>query len=377
MVDKDAPPPIAVWEGCDPEVADAISTFSDEWGPYSTLSRRHSIYSLLRDRIDPSWSSLFERIQQRVPNVLAGAWMRYRLDHLMRTRLPVDTALNGTLPFSSLSKRLGFKELDFFIQFVGRAVQARLRAEERSALPSLPLLRELEAAAKSIDSLRELAVRCDGKKPRRSARGKLNALRGGPYCELCGEATELAAYIAGGGWPEEDADDRLRLSSTFCRLHRPKAAFSNVVQAEYLRARRGQAAFEQEVQRLDRQSYARRSEALARSGDSLVDEFIQLLCLQRDLSIYSAKQTEAALDVVQASLEARVRREARALVDAKVTDQKKRIVVLLCKGMNQSEAAAYLGLSRQAVSKAIEAIPSTCRLDIATRHGHRPAPSSA
>lgn len=359
-------PHITIWEGCDPQLADAIAAFSSEWGPYSTLSRRHSIYSLLRERIDPAWTSLFRGIQEWAPQVLDTAWMRYRLDLMMRTRLSGDPALNGTLPFSAIAKGLGFKELDVFLQFVGRAVQAKSKAEGRSKLPSLPRMLEMERASRSLDNLRELAIRCHAKKPRRSARGKLNALRGGPYCELCGEATELAGYMSAGHWPEEDDDDRLRLSSTYCRSHRPKAPFSNIVQAEYLRARRSRADFEQELERLDQQSYAHPTAALGPSGDPLVDEFIRLLCQQRELSIYASRASSGTPDCLATPLEARVRTAARSLVDAKISDQKKRIVVLLCRGMNQSEAATQLGMSRQSVSKSIDGIPPAFRLDLCT-----------
>mgnify|MGYP001949360438 FL=1 len=46
------------------------------------------------------------------------------------------------------------------------------------------------------------------------------------------------------------------------------------------------------------------------------------------------------------------------MTDARLTDRKKQIVMLLRYGMSQSDAASVLGIQRQAVSKASARIPS-------------------
>lgn len=63
-------------------------------------------------------------------------------------------------------------------------------------------------------------------------------------------------------------------------------------------------------------------------------------------------------------LEMRLRGEARRLVDKRMTDRKKEMVALLSTGMSQLAAAKKLGLSRQAVSKALQSIPADYRFDL-------------
>lgn len=48
---------------------------------------------------------------------------------------------------------------------------------------------------------------------------------------------------------------------------------------------------------------------------------------------------------------------ARLMVDAKLSDRKKQILMLQLYGLNQSEIARKLGIKRQAVSKALASIP--------------------
>jgi len=52
------------------------------------------------------------------------------------------------------------------------------------------------------------------------------------------------------------------------------------------------------------------------------------------------------------------------LVDEKISDRKKEIVILLLSGLNQSEIAKRLCVERQAISKALQSIPADYRLDL-------------
>jgi DNA-directed RNA polymerase specialized sigma subunit len=169
-------------------------------------------------------------------------------------------------------------------------------------------------------------------------------------------------HVKGAAWPEEDIDDQhLRLSSLYCGAHRPKEAFSDVVRSDYLRAKRNQGAFDQELERLDRQSWAGTTAAYAKSGNSLVDEFIRRLSVHRCLTY-----EQLPFDKLD-TLETRLRWEARMLVDRRISDRKKEIIVLLSSGMNQSEVARRLEIERQAVSKALQSIPADYRLDVLTK----------
>ena len=55
--------------------------------------------------------------------------------------------------------------------------------------------------------------------------------------------------------------------------------------------------------------------------------------------------------------EAELRNLARLMVDMKLTDRRKQILVLKKLGFNQSDIARRLEIERQAVSKALRSVP--------------------
>lgn len=63
--------------------------------------------------------------------------------------------------------------------------------------------------------------------------------------------------------------------------------------------------------------------------------------------------------------EAELRNLARLMVDMKLTDRRKQILVLQKYGFNQSEIARRLEIERQAVSKALRSIPDCFQLSTA------------
>jgi len=328
---------ITTWPRCDPQVADAIAAFSRAWGPYSAQSRRYSIFRLLKEKIDPAWQGLLARFPVVTSSVLKTAWFRYEL---FRSRAGTTVDSDGNLveasaeahspsfsdsefpDFKSLAlicQQYGFNALDRFIYFV---IQSSPAYDGTTASDIM--------LTASLDSLRNLALACRAKKPKRESRGKVNTLRGAEICRLCDQPTELSAHLAGNAWPEGDIDDqRLRLSSLYCWKHKPKKAFSDAVRADYLRAKRNQGTFDQELERLDRQSWAGTAAAYAKSGNPAVDEYIRLLSVHRCLTY--EQQPPDRLD----TLETRLRWEARKLVDRRISDRKKEIIALLSSGMNQ------------------------------------------
>lgn len=319
------------------------------WGPYSAQSRRYPIFKLLRELIDPAWSGLCRRHPALSREVLSLAWKRHQWNEMMRTRKRDNAGLPEVSALSAIAHRLGFAALDEFIQEVGRAVMRKSYREFDNLVPSL-------------DSLREMAIRCQGKKPKRRTLGKfgkLDLLYGMEICRACEQPTELAAHIAIAGDACPDGDV-LRLSSTYCCTHSPKKTGTNATMANYLRARRSQRTFETELNRLERQCRERPSSARAKSGNPSVDEFIRRLSIRRGFTL-DGGCTPGSL----AELEVRLRREARKLVDQRMSDRKKEMVILLSAGMTQPQVANKLGLkSQQAVSKALQSIPADYRLDI-------------
>lgn len=340
---------ITIWAGCDPQMASALTAFSQAWGPYSAQSRRYSIFWLLRKLIDPAWFSLCQRTPALSCEELNRALKRYR-DERIRRGLAYCGELELTKKYSLsiTSHYLGFDELDWFIRAVSRNV--------------IENYGYLDLLMPTLDSLRELAIACRAKKPKRESGRKVNLLLGQTTCRFCNQPTELALYAAGRAWPEEDANDpgRIsRLSALYCCAHRPKKAFSDTVEADYSRAKRNQGAFEREIERLDFQSWAGTTFACAKSGNSLVDDFIWRFSVHRCLT-----HEQQSFDELS-TLETRIRREARMLVDWRITDRKKEIIALLSSGLNQTQVAERLGLkSRQAISKTIQSIPSGYRLDL-------------
>lgn len=174
----------------------------------------------------------------------------------------------------------------------------------------------------------------------------LNGQRLKGFCRFCGARAELALFAEGEG--QRDLDEHLRLSNLYCTAHRPKTPDGRWNPA-YRQAMRSVEQFDLELARLSRQC-AIRAEPKAKSGDELVDAYIFRYMLSQTLHLAD---------------EAELRNLARLMVDMKLTDRRKQILVLQEFGFNQSEIARRLEIERQAVSKALRSIPDSFRLSTA------------
>lgn len=205
----------------------------------------------------------------------------------------------------------------------------------------------------TIESLIGLVWDCACKQPIKSTITTgvdLNGQRKHGYCAFCGELSEFAAFTA--TVSDEHVDDaemgdctRLELSHQYCALHRPVFANGERNPA-YRRAKRSFKQFKIELDRLTRQC-ARRATPQAASGDPLVDRYFYH---------YMLAQTTQPADKRE------LRNQARLMVDLKLSDRKKQILVLQQDGLNQSEIAQELGIRRQSVSKALKSLTSTPRM---------------
>ncbi len=65
---------------------------------------------------------------------------------------------------------------------------------------------------------------------------------------------------------------------------------------------------------------------------------------------------------LQPADKAELRNQARLMVDSRLSDRKKQMLMLQWSGLNQSEIARRLGIERQAVSKALASIPAMFQL---------------
>jgi DNA-binding CsgD family transcriptional regulator len=188
------------------------------------------------------------------------------------------------------------------------------------------------------------------------------------FCRFCGALAELATFAeaaeASGAESEQrkaeqtrmsklrGIDEESRLSNRYCAAHRPKLP-DKTWNPTYRKAKRSIPQFDLELTRVSRQC-ASRGTPQAKSGDELVDSYIHSYMLGQTLTLAE---------------EAELRDLARLMVDSRLSDRKKQILMLQRLGFNQSAIARRLGIERQAVSKAIASIPEIFQLSQPHRSG--------
>ena len=328
MVDMKNDPTIVIWEGCDPTVSEAIEQFEDRWRPYSASSRRYPIVGLIQELIDPAVAAYTATLPQRYLGHIPGA---------------------GTgVGFSGIIRLVG---LDAMVRMQRQLLRQFIKTEDRQT----PKDRRFVA---TLESLIGLVWDCACKRPVKSKvrDTRLNGERLQGFCRFCGSLAELTSFAGGSDDPKaDDPEEKLRLSSLYCLDHRPKLP-SGAWNPVYRQARRSLAQFDLELARLNQQC-AKPATAQVKSGDQLVDSYF---------FHYVAGQT------LQPADKAELRNQARLMVDSKLSDRKKQMLMLQWSGLNQSEIARKLGIERQAVSKALAAIPAMFRLSTKPRSRRQP-----
>ena len=321
-------PTIVIWEGCDPTVSEAIEQFEDRWRPYSASSRRYPIVGLIQELIDPAVAAYTATLPQRYLGHIPGA---------------------GTgVSFSGIIRLVG---LDAMVRMQRQLLRQFIKTEDRQT----PRDRRFVA---TLESLIGLVWDCACKRPTKSKvrDTRLNGERLQGFCRFCGSLAELTSFAGGSDDPKaDDPEEKLRLSSLYCLDHRPKLP-SGAWNPVYRQARRSLAQFDLELARLTQQC-AKPATAQVKSGDQLVDSYF---------FHYVAGQT------LQPADKAELRNQARLMVDSKLSDRKKQMLMLQWSGLNQSEIARKLGIERQAVSKALAAIPAMFRLSTKPRSRRQP-----
>jgi DNA-binding CsgD family transcriptional regulator len=208
----------------------------------------------------------------------------------------------------------------------------------------------------TLETLIELVWACKCKQPAGQDVCGLNGRRLRVFCRFCGTLAELASFAEAAEDSDAESDqwtneqlrmsklrgknEELRLSNLYCETHRPKLP-DKTWNPAYRKAKRSIEQFDLELARVSRQC-ASRGTPRAKSGDELVDSYIHSYMLGQTLTL--AKEAE-------------LRDLARLMVDSRLSDRKKQILMLRRLGFNQSEIARRLGIERQAVSKAIASIP--------------------
>ncbi|WGQ36963.1 LuxR family transcriptional regulator [Alcaligenes faecalis] len=314
---------ITIWKGCDPDISEAIECFQDRWRPYSTASRRYPIVRLIHEVIDPAVATYMSALPARYSGFVSG--------------------VGAGMDFSETIRLVGFNTM---VRLQRQLLRHFIKTEDRQDS------RDQRFVA-TIESLAGLVWDCACKRPKKSTTTtgvNLNAQRKHGFCELCGELTEFAdfmAMVADDQVNDVELQDRkkLELSHQYCARHRPILANGSRNPA-YRQAKRSLAQFNLELDRLNRQC-AKRATPQAASGDPLVDRYFYHLMLSQ--TVQSADKRE-------------LRNQARLMVDSKLSDRKKQILILQWDGLNQSEIARKLDIERQAVSKALKSLASTPRM---------------
>lgn len=328
MVDMKNDTTIVIWEGCDPTVSEAIEQFEDRWRPYSVSSRRYPIVGLIQELIDPAVAAYTATLPQRYLGHIPGA---------------------GTgVSFSGIIRLVG---LDAMVRMQRQLLRQFIKTEDRQTPKDQRFVATLE-------SLIGLVWDCACKRPTKSKvrDTRLNGERLQGFCRFCGSLAELTSFAGGSDDPKaDDPEERLRLSSLYCLDHRPKLP-SGAWNPVYRQARRSLAQFDLELARLSQQC-AKPATAQVKSGDQLVDSYF---------FHYVAGQT------LQPADKAELRNQARLMVDSKLSDRKKQMLMLQWSGLNQSEIARKLGIERQAVSKALASIPAMFCLISKSRSRRQP-----
>lgn len=329
-----------MWKHCSPVIASAVERFSDDWGPYSYKSRRYSIYRLLRELIDPAWQTYLA--------LLPGT---HRARDLCLSRSISETA--RSIGLRALEDRIISLGSTPHVQDQDSDMIGRGSRSERGASRSYRAITpvdEIEFDA-TIDTLRELILRCRLKRPAKERVRDLTASTFSSICELCGLHTEFEAYRRGVDWSLRDPDLKMRLSRRYCTHHRPKSR-DGTLNPFYRRAMRNRHKFEEEATRLALQTTG--MSAIRTGTDGTAAELF-LFNVAGNQALYFDEESE-------------IRTIARRLVDARLSDRKKQIVMLSAGGLTQQEIALRLGVSRQAVWKALSSIPDVYRLDRFSAH---------
>ena len=307
-------PFIRVWEGCDLNIAKAVRQFQDRWSPYSAASRGKRVDRLIKELIDPAVASYATSSPQRYLSYIPGA--------------------GGVVPLSEIVGLVGLNSTARLQRQLLRAfVSAQAEKSERD-----------QQFVATLETLLDLIRSCARKPPFKSKirDTRLNGRRAQEFCRLCGAPAELTDFILGNdNAKRDDPEDKLRLSSLYCTDHRPQLP-NGEWNLAYRKAKRSIMHFDKELARLTKQS-GNLDKVKVQSGDPLVDLYIYH---------YVHKYGLTPGD------EAELRNHARRMADGKLSDRKKQMVMLLHYRISQADAARRLGIERQAVFKALTALPS-------------------
>lgn len=367
---------IPIWAGCDKSVAAAITMFREQWHSYSQVSKSHNITRLIKELVDPAVSEYLSR--------LPANYLRYS---------PIAPA---KLTYSDLIKMRGFR---YCSDCIGDYLRPFVEHSTYTEPDKLFIATQ--------ETLKSLFSHCKAKRPKRLRLAPdiyFNTERGKGLCRLCGNPTEFSSFIT--NWDNdgfiEDAEEKYGLkkgpdlSHKYCAHHKPQLKDGSWNPA-YKQAIRSSKQFELEVLRLCRQ-IANPERLNAMSGDDLIDEYFYYYLQDKTISdtqahacfdyikntfsnpiVVDEKTYEKLVNIVNNMTNVgvslgpddidKIRNIARKMVNSRLSDNKKRMLVLSKKGFNQREITEIISsltgkkLSHQAVSKAIKSVCTVFQLN--------------
>lgn len=322
-------PKIVIWENCDHHISAAIQQFEELWLPYSVSSRRYPILRLIKEVLDHAVNSYIKTVPANYTGYLPGAAVG--------------------VPFSEIVRLVG---LEAMVRMQRQLLRQFIKTEDQQTTRDMCFVATLE-------SLIGLVWCCACKSPKKSASKKgvnLNKQRKNGFCEFCGNMTEFATFmetVEENRINNSELEDhkKLELSHQYCSEHRPKLV-TGEWNPLYRRTKRSLTQFNIELARLTHQC-TNRSRPNALSGDELIDKYFFQLMLRLTL---------------QPADEEKLRHLARRMVDSKLSDTKKKMLVLRQLGFNQTEIgqrilnAKQQPITRQAVSKALASVRKEFKL---------------
>ena len=274
---------------------------------------------------------------------------------------PATAAYISTLPSRHVCFVTGIERIELIkvMLLIGvEQIMSKLQLLHQSATNS-KILHIYQRITGGHSSIHELVTHCQYKHSKTSYPSiniRIDTEPRQDLCAYCGEMTEFSAFVTGVNNnyivnTENAEHKKSELSHQYCINHRPKLKNGKWNPA-YRTAKRSLEQFNIELTRLINQSFDHFT-IRAQSGNPLVDQYF---------FSYILKNTLHPTD------ESELRNIARRMVDSKLSDNKKKILVLQKSGLNQTEIANRLQggtqklLSRQTVSRLLASVRKEFKL---------------
>ncbi len=320
-------PPIRLAKGCAPEVAKGLTALASRLTPSHTItSRRYSIWSAIRDDVDaPFRAQVANFTRPWDARLLARfkpseAWRAPPGENL-RVARSMDEA--GTVLVRSIDESLSKAEVVLLsMEQWAECLRLAIRSSEHDQSTAAAHFRA------TLDSVRMLMTDLRARRPSHGSTEDEGVVRDSAsrsdqhtYCELCWRVSLRTAALECG----QQAARARRLSRRFCSFHDPRDPSSR-----YRVDLRYKASFENEL------------DALLQIGESAYS-----VTFAPPLSADEQEVRKTAYDLVHSRLRA---------VNSSTPGFRERIADLTLQKLTQAEIARKLGVTRQAVSKAIKSL---------------------